>query len=153
MDRTDRQEMAVIAILCDTHFDTLRGLNTHIEKIHGSTGLRRLPHATPIPSTRPITNRTDPLPQYPQATYGPIAPGTMTEFLSSKHFEKAKKGNSVKEICKRWSLVTRKLTNKFHVVYPDGTIYKDYWGDAVQAATKFFEDDPSWMNQLLLTAI
>ena len=41
-DPTDRNDMAVIAILCDTHFTTLRGLNKHTEKMHGSISLRRL---------------------------------------------------------------------------------------------------------------
>ena len=77
----------------------------------------------------------------------------MTEFLDSKYFEKAKKGNSAKEIAKRWSTVTRKMTNEFRVVnLADGTIHKNFWGEAATAAKRFFADDPTWFSQLKITA-
>ena len=36
---SDRSEMAVIAILCDTHFPSMKTLNKHTEKMHGSMSL------------------------------------------------------------------------------------------------------------------
>ena len=64
----------------------------------------------------------------------------MSEFLTSKLFEKAKKGMSVKEIAKRWSVVTRKMTNELYFTKPDGTIHRNFWGEVVIAATKFLDE-------------
>ena len=113
---TDRTNLAVIAILCNTHFTTPRGLNKHTERMHGGVSIRRLPPAIPIPDRTTPTSRTAyiPPPTHAEAQpfYGPMNPGTMPEFLNSKLFVKAKKGTSIKEITKRWSAVTRKMTNE-----------------------------------------
>ena len=67
--------------------------------------------------------------------------------------EKAKKGMSVKEVAKRWSVVTRKMTNELYVVNPPtGTIHTNFWGEAAIAAKRFLEDDPGWLAQLRNTA-
>ena len=76
----------------------------------------------------------------------------MSDFLTSKLFEKAKKGMSVKEIAKRWSVVTRKMTNELYFTKPDGTIHRNFWGEVVIAATKFLDDSPAWLAQLRITA-
>merc|ERR1712173_142191 len=76
----------------------------------------------------------------------------MTDFLAGKLFEKAKKGMSAKEIAKRWSVVTRKMTNELRFTQPDGTIYPNFWGEVVIAATKFFDGNQQWVAQLINTA-
>ena len=163
VDPLDRQDMAAIAILCNTHFLTLKALNKHTEKMHGGISLRRLPPATPIPASLPTSSSPNPttptahiMPPTthisPQPFHGLINPGTMTDFLAAKLFEKAKKGMSAKEVSKRWSVVTRKMTNELGFTQPDGTIYKNYWGDVVIAATKFFDEDQHWVAQLKITA-
>merc|ERR1712020_843543 len=153
----DRTNLAVIAILCNTHFTTSRGLNKHTERMHGGVSIRRLPTAIPIPdgtTPAPGTNHTPPTTyDRHQLLYGPRNPGTMTEFLNSKYFIKAKKGTSVKEVLTRWSAVTRKMTNELCVAHPiTGKITKNFWGEAAIAAEQFLADDPGWMAQLRNTA-
>ena len=69
----DRKDLAVVAILCDTRFTTLRGLNKHTEKMHGSISLRRLPAAIPIPTSHPTDTRTL---KKPNSTSNPCTPAT-----------------------------------------------------------------------------
>ena len=86
-DPEDRRDMAVIAILCDTHFTSPKALNKHTEKMHGSMSLRRLPPATPIPFNLTAGNNPNPTPPTAPATpqfRGPVNSGTMTDFLAGK---------------------------------------------------------------------
>ena len=151
----DRRDMAVIAILCDTHFTTSKALNKHTEKMHGSMSLRRLPPATPIPFNSTASSNPDITPPTAPATpqfRGPVSSGTMTDFLTGKSFEKVTKGMSTREVAKRWSLVTRKMTNELYFTQADGTIHKNFWGEVVIAAKKFFDNNQSWLAQLSITA-
>ena len=137
----DRLDMSVIAILCDTHFTTPKALNKHTEKMHGSMSLRRLPPATPIPFNSTASSNPDITPPTAPATpqfRGPVSSGTMTDFLTGKSFEKVTKGMSTREVAKRWSLVTRKMTNELYFTQADGTIHKNFWGEVVIATKKIF---------------
>ena len=152
----DRRDMAVIAILCDTHFTTSKALNKHTEKMHGSMSLRRLPPATPIPFNSTASSNPDITPPTAPATpqfRGPVSSGTMTDFLTGKSFEKVTKGMSTREVAKRWSLVTRKMTNELYFTQADGiTIHKNFWGEVVIATKKFFDNNQSWLAQLSIKA-
>ena len=76
----------------------------------------------------------------------------MTDFLAGKSFEKVTKGTSTKEVAKRWSVVTRKMTNELYFTQADGTIHKNFWGEVVIATKKFFDNNQSWLAQLSVTA-
>ena len=152
----DRLDMSVIAILCDTHFTTSKALNKHTEKMHGSMSLRRLPPAIPIPFNSTASSSPDVTPPTAPAIphfHGPVSSGTMTDFLTGNSFEKVTKEASTKEVAKRWSIVTRKMTNELYFTQADGiTIHKNFWGEVVIATRKFFDNNQSWLAQLSITA-
>ena len=155
-----RRNVGVIAILCETWFEDLDDLDTHVEMMHGGQGLSAYPKAVPVKKREEVKNppvdavaalvsgNNSSIIKIRGTTQGPVL-----EYAAGNSFRKIKDYDTVKDVIEKLLEVIARLKNDYSIFDEADKVIQCYWGDLLEVIRQLFEGNVGWMKQFELAAM
>ena len=132
------EELAVIGVICGTHFSNTTDLNKHCDIMHGAP-IARFQRAVSVVESSGSGPTPTSYPAPMQFGYG-SSRRTIAQWVESKGFPQVLASDSVQDALNKWRHCTNTLISEMGAINDQtGDINMIYWGDIIQLFVKFLE--------------